>query len=684
MMIDRRMLLVLNYLKENKESTFREISESLDIKERYVRYDIDKLNDVFILNKLPTIEKKAKGKLVFPQTKKLNLWLVSQNFLFSQEDRVAVILLILLLDNKSLKLNHLSEKLEVSRSTLKNDLKELEKELVPFDLEINYRKYFYLEGNSDRYNYLLYKELRKYNYLFFSDDERELPFDTIIKEIFSSAFNGISIKRLVEIIRKDLIAQEIILTDDSFEWYFTNTLIVIWSNIYQRDDVLDYHRFYYESNMLNIQNVVKNLEDEVKIIFTEEQMEYIGGLLNYTSKYSGLNENDDIMQAQAITFQLIDKMSEEIGMDFRKDEGLIKGLINHVSPLIKRINNKIEIVENILPVLSTRDLEVYEIVSRVSKRVDVLNRITSEEELTYITIHFLASIRRFGEASPKRVLLICGYGYGTSLMLKEALINEFQLEIIAVVPSYYTPSYDNWEEIDCVISTSNHFKLPVDKPMAYVNPILTDDDFQKISDLGIVKKKVLSHYCSINDNLAFLNDQNRLKVLEVIRKEFGYPPRNSKKKIRTLSDMLDLDRIQMIEKSDSWIDIVKESSDILFQNGFVDEFYGQEIIDSVNRMGYYSISDDHFALLHGSAGRHVVKSGMSMIVSKKAIRFGEKYVNFVFCLASKDNKEHIPALISLVRMVKQTSIIHDLKKAKNAEEILTQIYECERMISKND
>ena len=42
-MINGRMLKIIHYLYSNKDTTYKDISKDLDIKERLIRYDIEKI-----------------------------------------------------------------------------------------------------------------------------------------------------------------------------------------------------------------------------------------------------------------------------------------------------------------------------------------------------------------------------------------------------------------------------------------------------------------------------------------------------------------------------------------------------------------------------------------------------------------------------------------------------------------
>ncbi|EOR20761.1 transcription antiterminator, partial [Clostridium sartagoforme AAU1] len=195
--------------------------------------------------------------------------------------------------------------------------------------------------------------------------------------------------------------------------------------------------------------------------------------------------------------------------------------------------------------------------------------------------------------------------------------------------------------------------------------------------LGIERKKIIANYYSINEKLDFLTEKDKMKVLEVIKKEFGYQNVMMPSKINKLSDLLINDCIKMIEEKRPWKEIVKEGVDLLEKQKFVDKRYEKDIINTMETVGFYAVTDDYFALLHGKGGDGVNCSCMSLIVSKEPIEFGDKKVKIIFCLASKDKKEHIPAVIVLMKMIKNTNLIEKLENANSLIEIKEIIFKSE-------
>lgn len=673
-MLSGRMLKLIEYLQINNVSTYKEVSIELDIKERHIRYDVDRINDLLKINKMSLIEKKSKGIIIFPKDIDLSTLTKENDFIYSQEERASLILLILLVDNTSLKINKLSFDFQVSRSTIKNDMSFLEDKLSEKNIKISYTDHFFLDGFKNNRVSLMNNEFKKYVHLLKEDESNLNAFEYYAVKIIQKAFGSVSLKAVIKWIDELLENMNCILTDDSYKWYVSNIFVVIWFILKEKENPLELTISSYSCDGYN--EFIEKLEKIINMKIDNRKQKVLIRLLNYINKDAGLDEDMDLIYIETIVSNLIASMSNEMDIDFNKDTILVDGLINHIVPLIKRVSSRINICDEVFSILSEKDMQVFEAVSRVIKQIDMLRDIKNYDEITYLTIHFIASIKRLTKSLNKKILLVCGHGYGTTTILKETLLNEYQINIIDTIPVYKLATYNNWEKFDCIISTTK-LNILNKKECVVVNPLLSEQDYINLDRIGIQRKKIIANYYSINEKLSFLNDKDRIKVLEVIKKEFGYQSVLMPSKISKLSDLLISDCIEMIEEKKAWREIVKEGVKLLEKQKFIDKRYEKDIINTMETVGFYSVTDEYFALLHGKGGDGVNCSCMSLIVSKESIEFGDKKVKIIFCLASKDKKEHIPAVIVLMKMIKNTNLIEKLENANSLIEIKEILFKSE-------
>lgn len=678
-MFNGRMLRIMRYLSINQKATYKEAAVALKVPERSIRYDIDRINDALSLEKLPTVEKGSKGVLIYPKDLNLSVLEEESEVVYTGKERMSILLLILLLRNEDLRISQLSELFHVSRSTIKNDMAALEEELKQEGLSIEYSDHFYLAGPRKKRTAFLNQEFKKYiNYLI-NPFTNYNSYEFYCIHIIHKAFEGVSIPNVVLAVNALIEELGCTLTQASYSWYMSNIMVVIWFILHNKEYPLDLP-VETEYDQEKFGRFAGRLEEILGVPVSGENVRLMAKLFDFTNKFAGLNGSVDLLHAEAVTFSLISKMSKELEMPFDKDKTLLEGLLNHMIPLLQRIENHIDIRDNMMQLMGEQEKQLYVLISRVCKEVETLCEITNEDELVYLTVCFMASIKRMKSAPYKRVLLVCGHGYGTTTMLKESLLSEYQIHIIDTIPLYKISSYPDWAGIDYVLTTVKlNNKLP--KPCILVNPILQREDRAELDGLGIPRKMILSSYYSIEEKLTFLDEATRKRVMEVIEKELGYQTVKAATSVKSFSSFLKFDCIRLVDLNLTWQQAVRQSARLLQNRRFIEECYVDNMLEFIEEQGFYAVSDGSFALLHGKGNEGINETGLSLIVNKQPVVFGDKSVKIVFCLASKDSKEHIPAVVTLVRMVKTTPLVHELEQCRSEEEIYQTILRYEFEVS---
>lgn len=678
-MISTRMLSIAAYLKKHTVTTFRETADGLDLKERSVRYDVDRINDLLKDKKLPLIEKRPKGVLVYPDGLPEDALTECREFYFSTEERMDLELMILMILKDDFKINWLARDSQVARSTVKNDIAALEKKLEPLGLTITYTDKFRITGPKPDRTSLLNSEFKKYLPLLMTPPEKPSNFEAALLNVIAKAYKGVSVRGIVDAVNEMLEDNRIVLADISYNWYISNVLILMWfiinGKIYPLSDTIS-----VSSCQAGFDCFIEKLEALSGRKVSDQNAAILVRFLDFTSKFARYNSDIDLVEAEAVTFRLIDRMSDEMETSFSKDTLLVEGILSHMFPLLQRVRNGICLDDKMITVLSDEDLPVLRLVKEICRSIQPLNRIQSEDEYVYLVIYFLASIRRMKSIPPKKILLVCGHGYGTTTMLKEKLQNEYQIRIVRTLPVYRI-STENLEGIDAVISTT---KIPVELPVPaiVVNPLPTGEDYDAIEALGIKRKRIGSSLLSLEQKLDFLSSEDRQKVMDLIEKELGCQSVTHKTEGRSLRKLLRFDSIRLIETAPDWRTAVWQAGDILIRQGAVTGEYVDATIRGMEKLGFYAVTDGEFAMLHGRVSDAVHKTAMSLIVYKEPVSFGDKKAQVVFFLAPENTNDHIPAVIDLTRMIKNTTLLQDLIQAASVDEIYQDIIESEISIVK--
>ncbi|PKG22980.1 BglG family transcription antiterminator [Niallia nealsonii] len=675
-MISGRMIQIMKYLEGKEESSYRELSQELDISERKIRYDIDNINAHLKWKNLDVISKKSKGKLLVPPALTYLDLNEEEDYFFTPSERINILTFFIFFNIKNLNLEKLSEIFMVSRTTLKNDLSIIECDLKDKKFVLEYKRGFSIIGNEKN---LLNERVNLFrDYIDYMDSEEENVdnyHQFILKEIKTSLkdINVHKIKRWT----KDLLNQMgWVLNDDSYHWYLANILVFTWYIKNNLDSPL--HDANYMMSTFD-RKIIAELEEIIDYKLNRKEIDILISFIFYTSKYASLNEELDLLTTEKTVDMLIDTMAVRLNVPFNQDSILYKGLLNHVAPLLQRIRSNVQIYDNSFNILPREYGYLKEELEMSIKEIELLREIDNENEITLLTIYFLASMQRNSTVQYKNVLLVCGLGYGAIAMIKDKLNSTYQINYVDTIPRYIVKEFNNWDNVDLIITTAK-LKMNTEKPIVQINPVMDEADFLKLENAGLQKKNILTNYLTINRRLDFLDGNTKKKVMDVIKEELGYLEVRIPERKLNLSDLIGIDAIKIIDTSIDWKEAVNISGKILSDTGSIDKEYTESIIAIQEKLGFYSVKDQEFALLHGNNSNLVKISSVSLLICKKTISFGEKGVKIIFMLASKDKKEQIPAVIGLTKMTYHTDFITQLEKAESPLEADQIIREYEKRI----
>lgn len=672
-MIKGRMLKIVQYLNKEKISSYKEIAHALDVKERSVRYDLERINDELSLRNAPLIEKRPKGVIFVPDELDLSIIVEDEDFVFSSKERINLIRSLILFNTEKLNIRYLSDYLQVSRRSIQNDINAVQQELEPYGLTLEYNRKFMLIGESELAYRLRSREFKRYIKSIYRKKIRN-TYEDYMDKMFQKFFEPIDMESVLDWVSYVIDEMNWEFSDESYQWYVANVLTFTW---YLKNDIELTIEVNEKKGM--IEQSIEIYEKIIKKKLTTKEKGILSGFVRYTSRYDILDTNLDLISTEELAHELIQKMGDVLQIDFKEDGILRKGLLNHIGPMIERVRGDIQLDEEAESLIPEEYFDIYQKLKsliRMDKRLYIL----TDNEVVYLAMYFLGSIRRMQKSPYMNILLVCGFGYGTTAVVKDTLRSKFQVHIRESVSSYQIDNYKNWDKVDAVISTVK-IDLPVDKKLAVVNVIFNEEDYQKLRNLGLKRRNVLTNFFGIEKRLDFLNDSDRKKVMNVICEELGYQEVKVPCKYENIRDLIRPQSIRVIDHIDEWRDAVAKCTEILeLQGSLLGDDYYNSIIHSMEVQGFYSVTDGEFALLHGSENAGVYESCMSLIITRQPVSFGEKKVNIIFCLASRDKKEHIPAVVRLMRLMKMTNFIECLRDCISVEEAIKIIDRCEKEV----
>ena len=694
MLVDKKDIDILElYLYQNSIS-IEELVKDINITERSVRNRIENLNYVFQKSNSKMELAITKNKVVLKdKNKKLEEFIEKfelGNYNFNKDERVEIILFLSLILNDGFKFEMLEKILNVGKSTLKNDMKEVRTKLEKSGLSFISRpkKGLILTGSENIIRKLLLEYILKYFYIksFNSLEAKNIinPVARLMK-IWIENLKTKDIKIYFNFLKEIEKKINKIISDEGFEVLIIYLLIIHspLKRIALTDDEILNEKFLKATDEYKLLDDVINNWNYKENKFTDSEpeklkfIEYLLGTHSYNFDYSFY---ENWIQVETLVREIIKNVDDQLDVSIINDSILEDGLINHIRPTIYRIMNDIELKKlDIKEVIEKYNL-LFNIVKKSLKPLeDYLGKTIEPEELAYLTIYFKLAIDRNKKNISRHIsniLIVCNFGYGTSQLLVESLKEKYFLTIADVIPYNNFLNYD-LKNIDLIISTINIEEKQSKIPVIKVSPLLGEDDEIKIKhylnektyeEINLDKViEIVERYSKIEDK------ENLEKDLE---QYLNVKKKTKKENVKTLLEILSFENIKILPKVKNWQDGIKKSGEILLENKYIQEGYIKECTDIISQKGMYMLIGKNIILPHGSINKNILKTGMSFLKIENEVLFPEKTkIKYIVMLATQDKKEHINAFLQLKKIIDETDFLEKIDKITDQKELYNMIEE---------
>ncbi len=138
-----------------------------------------------------------------------------------------------------------------------------------------------------------------------------------------------------------------------------------------------------------------------------------------------------------------------------------------------------------------------------------------------------------------------------------------------------------------------------------------------------------------------------------------------------LEGMLIKENIRIIYEKLSWEEAVMAAVTPLVLTGFVEERYGEAIIDGTKKYGAYYILTKDIALLHSRPEKGVKKRQIGITLVKEGVYFPDNTapVRLLMVLAAEANDGHIEVMRDIAELVINERMIGEILKADSPDVI---------------
>ena len=611
----------------------------------------------------------------------------------SLNERLNILKMILYFDESGLKLSDIAGTMEILKADVRKDLEIMSEELKKDGIKLIYENYkgYKLTGNKG--NLLvkrleiiedIIRELKETGDFFNSGDSgtwhSEEYFYGYIK------YENLEITRnFLELIGKEL---ELEIHQGNYNRVFSYILMLInFDELYgNKEELLSRNFLFHTPEYLAVERILGKLfkENDRKESPKEAKLLLITDLIMGIN-ISGLK--DDIfykwINEEAVAEEITDKVSNMINLNLRGDKILITGLIDNLKFSIYRIKNDIQIINSVFKDLILNKDKNIEIVKKAVEETEKEFKINfTEYELAAMAYLVRASIKRTKRNNIKKVLLICGLGYGSSKILEESLKENYELDIVDVIPYYLAddliPAY---KEVDFILSTieiHRQFEVSYGIPIIKINPVMQKEDFEKLAEYGIEKNKTsisLKKLISIIENNTEIKD--RQKLIDSLKNEFEDRIINDIQKTGyTLKKLLKKENVKFIDEAENWKEAIFQSGDLLVSNKKVTSEYVHEMVELVEKHGPYIVLEEGIAMPHAGISENVLETGISLLVVNEKVSLPEgRNANIFLSFAAKNKNDNIDIMNDLFELITKYEFIDKVSKMKNYSQLETYLEE---------
>ena len=675
-MVKKRYFEIINLvINSNDEITVKDISNLYNITERSIRYDIDELNVFFQeKNNKDIIEiNNNRLKILYSENEIEDIVenIKEKEYFLSENERVNILSYEIFLSKNEFILQYFTEKYNLSKTTVRYSLKELNKIISEYGLviDMNNNRGYKIIGSEINIRKYIINILREY---IKNTKEKKIEYAPL-KKIIQKFYKKSRIEESKSTINKILDYTGKTISDEAFETLQLFLFISVIRNKNGHEIEEDVENEIFLSKTMEFSKIREILEkiENIKEKDIHYFVDFFLGSYSYNLEYSYFL---NWILIESLIDQFIKLLSDKLKVNLTEDKILRKELLNHIKPAIYRMKNKFKLTESILSEVKKQYMELF-IKTKSSLKIisDFIDLSFDEDEAAFITVMIQRAIMRNNPSTllkkDPNILIVCGLGYSSSRFLYENINNRFQVNIIDIIPFNQLENYNYLKKADIIISTLD-FKLD-GMDVITVNAVMNEKDILKLKNYGLSEKKSKIKLSELLDIIKEISDETELK--KQLMRKFGeniYDDMGEKSETgKSFVELLSEKSIKLNVEVNNLDEVIEFTGQTMIESGLVKEEYTDELKNQIIQYGKYILIGDKTILPHGQLLKNVKETGFSLITLKKGIDFFGSEIKIVICLASRNKDEHLRAILELNRYLKNPDFENELLNKESPEEI---------------
>ena len=644
-----------------------DITEHLSISRRTLNYNLSKLNYALEREGFPQVVP-ADGHLSLDVTQKAEMqrWLANHslhNYVLSSGERQLLISLSVGLMGAQTSLESLCSLMGVSRNTVLGDITELKQRLLQSGLTLSScgKQGYQITGDELTLRYCIYENLIRAE----NDFIRTLAEQLLL---CASRTRGMQFETCDAL--TDWLCGLIKQAEDCVDGRYNHNsiqeistyLILILCRAGEGSLYLDGEEIRRTREYQMALHLAEMLRQNGAVL-PEQECLYLASILLGAKLYSyhevARRGSVDLRQ---LADDLVDTFETKACVQFSNREQLIDQFMVHLRPLYYRLKYHVK-VRNLLYSKIRREYQgIYDLTSlAASVFKEHCGLEIPEEELAYISVYLLTWLKRqhlSQESGSRRILVVCGAGIGTSLLLRQQVS-----EILGMGYRYETRDAREVDamdlrQYDLIVTTVD---LPADRgTILKADPILNTRQKERLLNWSCSRSGGDTIQHQIDQVLAAVEArgtiQDRTGLTIDLRRIFEQS--QGAEQGPGLWDVLTPDMIRICSRRLDAPQSIEYACASLVSHGLVGPDYARSVLEIVDQLGLYAEISPGVLLAHAKPDSSVHGVGLSLTVFREQVEFPKwgKRITTVFTLCTPDNQGHLRLLRELMHLLDREDV----------------------------
>lgn len=654
-----------------------ELLEDFDISNRQLQYSVESINEELEMNQLPLIKKN--NGYYYSKLNVSDYFSINQkakDVYFPKEDRVQLIILMILTRKVPLNLDYFSIDLKVSKNTALAYVKKAK---------------VYLEKND---LYLQFSRKEGYHILGDEWDKRIILFQSIIK-IYKKYGKNVTGQMMeisqayINAVEQDIITIENYLNvkyvDEEF-YPLVHFIAAILLRINQ-GKFIETNRIHDKKDLKNTSTYQALNHLIIDFIgFSSDEKIFIALQLLSTNARDKNNLSDkELSSLKNALWEFLIEFETHTFLVLKDKKELLQKLVNHFRPAYYRIKYRI-LVKNVLyDQIQTEYRVLHNFVRESITALETFFQTkVADEEIAYITLfiggHLIEKDSHDFESKITKTVILCPNGISMSNLIESNLkelfpeflfypaisireYQDFHLPHDVVFSTVPIQSSKNVYVIDDILNKSDQVEL-----RQHVMKDIFNLDFEWTSSQEIIS--LIKNYATISDEeeLRKQLDTLLLKEEKISNKVVDSFPGD-----KQIAEFLYKDQIILSEQNLDWDTALKKLSNVLINKDIIQQDYQKILLQEYLDKPPYILIKNTIALPHLDPNLITQKLGVSLLLTEKGITYGNQVINTVILLTTPDKTSHLNLLHDIYNMASDKKFINDLLQLETKEKVIQMI-----------